>query len=150
LYFSFDRPDRRRCIMETLACPKTAARALFTARHSGRIMHCLGRAAIVALSVLTLTQARAEGLARPPHPVVHPPHACLDQRERQAEIQSGKVVHLAAAIRAAKKRMPGSVVRARLCRGKNGLFYVLTILARDGKVARLKVDAVKGTLVGER
>jgi len=53
-------------------------------------------------------------------------------------------------MRSAKKRMPGSVVRARLCRGGGGLVYVLTILARDGKVARLKVDAVKGTLVGKR
>jgi uncharacterized membrane protein YkoI len=40
--------------------------------------------------------------------------------------------------------------QARLCRGQNGLVYVLTVLARDGKVARIVVDAVKGTLVGER
>lgn len=113
-------------------------------------MYYIGRAAIVGLSVLTLTQACAEGPARPPHPAVHPPHACLNQRERQAAIQSGKVIHLVAAISAAKKRMPGSVVRARLCRGEEGLVYVLTILAHDGKVARLKVDAVKGTLVGKR
>jgi hypothetical protein len=113
-------------------------------------MYCIGRAAIVALSVLTLTQALAEGAARPPHLAVHPPHACLDQRARQAVIQSGKVVHLAAAIRAAKKRMPGTVVRARLCRDQGALLYVLTILAHDGKVARLKIDAVKGSLVGKR
>lgn len=113
-------------------------------------MYCIGRAAIVALTVLTLAPARAEGPVRLPHPAAHSPHSCLNQRERQAAIQSGKVVHLAVAIRAAKKRMPGSVVRARLCRGDEGLVYVLTILARDGKVARLKVDAVKGTLVGKR
>ncbi len=58
------------------------------------------------------------------------------------------MVHLAAAMRAAKSQMPGTVVRARLCRGHDGLVYVLTVLARDGKVARLTVDAVKGTLVG--
>jgi uncharacterized membrane protein YkoI len=46
--------------------------------------------------------------------------------------------------------MRGTVVRARLCRGPAGLVYVLTILARDGKVARLTVDAVKGTLIGKR
>lgn len=113
-------------------------------------MYCIGRAAIVALSVLTLAPALAEGPARPPHPAGHPPHVCLNQRQRQAAIQSKKVIHLATAMRAAKKRMPGSVVRARLCRGESGLVYVLTILARDGKVARLKVDAVKGTLVGKR
>ncbi len=46
--------------------------------------------------------------------------------------------------------MPGSVVQARLCHGKEGLVYVLTILARDGKVARLAVDAAKGTVIGKR
>ena len=73
-------------------------------------------------------------------------HACLDQRERHAEV--GKVIPLSAAMRTARARMPGTVVRARLCRGSEGLVYVLTVLARDGKVARLTVDAVKGTLVG--
>jgi uncharacterized membrane protein YkoI len=74
-------------------------------------------------------------------------HACLDQRERRAE--AGKFIPLATAMRTVRARMPGStVVRARLCRGSEGLVYVLTVLARDGKVARLTVDAVKGTLVG--
>jgi hypothetical protein len=77
-------------------------------------------------------------------------HACLDQRERRAETASGGVVRLTAAIHAAKTRMPGTVVQARLCHGQDGLVYVLTVLAHDGKVARIVVDAVKGTLVGER
>ena len=77
-------------------------------------------------------------------------HACLDQKERRAEMASGGVIRLAAAIHAAKSRMPGTVVQARLCHGQDGLVYVLTVLARDGKVARMIVDAVKGTLVGER
>jgi len=85
---------------------------------------------------------------RPPGPAVSEGgHVCLDQRERRAE--AGKLIPLATAIRAVRTRMPGStVVRARLCRGSEGLVYVLTVLARDGKVARLTVDAVKGTLVG--
>jgi uncharacterized membrane protein YkoI len=77
-------------------------------------------------------------------------HYCLDQKERRAESTSGAVVRLAAAIHAAKTRMPGTVVQARLCHGQDGLVYVLTVLAHDGKVARIVVDAVKGTLVGER
>jgi hypothetical protein len=50
------------------------------------------------------------------------------------------------------RRGPGRrvVVRARLCHGAAGLVYVLTVLARDGKVARLTVDAASGTVVGER
>ncbi len=77
-------------------------------------------------------------------------YACLNQKERRAAKESGKMIHLATAIRSAKKRMPGAVVRARLCHDKDGLVYVLTVLARDGKVARLTVDAIKGTLVGKR
>jgi hypothetical protein len=113
-------------------------------------MYCIGRLGTIALIVLTLAAARAEGPVRTPHPVVQPPLACLDQRERRAANESGNVIHLAAAMHAAKKRMPGAVVRARLCHGKNGLVYVLTVLARDGKVARLTVDAAKGTVVGKR
>jgi uncharacterized membrane protein YkoI len=46
--------------------------------------------------------------------------------------------------------MPGTVVRARLCHGHDGLVYVLTVLAHDGKVARIAVDAEKGTLAGDQ
>jgi hypothetical protein len=90
---------------------------------------------------------RTEELARPQGQVIDSGRgACLDQRERRAE--AGKFIPLAAAMRTARARMPGTVVRARLCRGSDGLVYVLTVLARDGKVARITVDAVKGTLVG--
>ncbi len=99
--------------------------------------------------LLALSIASAHGEeARSAHAL--PAHVCLDQKERRAETASGGVVRLAAAIRAAKSRMAGSVIQARLCRGQDGLVYVLTVLARDGKVARIVVDAVKGTLVGER
>jgi uncharacterized membrane protein YkoI len=96
------------------------------------------RFAIAALTILSLAPARAAEVA----------HACLDQKERRVEIESGRVVRLDTALRAARSKMSGTLVRARLCRSNDGLVYVLTVLARDGKVARLTVDAVKGTLVG--
>jgi uncharacterized membrane protein YkoI len=98
------------------------------------------RFAIAALIVLSVApvRARAAELGQ----------ACLDQKERRAEIESGRVVRLAAALRTARSRVPGTLIRARLCHGNDGLVYVLTVLARDGKVTRLTVDAVKGTLVG--
>jgi uncharacterized membrane protein YkoI len=94
------------------------------------------------------SESSAQEPARTGH--IQTGHFCLDQKERRAESASGAVVRLAAAIHAAKTRMPGTVVQARLCRGQDGLVYVLTVLAHDGKVARIVVDAVKGTLVGER
>ncbi len=117
--------------------------------------------ALVPVLIPLLGAARGEDSVRPArveeatHPAggdaVHDAvraaaHACLDQRDRRAE--AGKYIPLAAAMRAARARMPGTVVRARLCHGPDGLVYVLTVLARDGKVARITVDAVKGTLVG--
>jgi uncharacterized membrane protein YkoI len=109
---------------------------------------------VIVLAGLTLGLARSEETAPPagpPHPEsTAVTHACLDQKERKAVEESGKVIHLAAAVRAARKRALGTLVQARLCRDKDGLVYVLTLLARDGKVARLTVDAVKGTLVGQR
>jgi hypothetical protein len=108
---------------------------------------------VIAIAILALNPARGEDAASPP-PVPAtapaPQHACLDQKERRAESDAGRVVRLGVAMRAAKTRMAGTVVQARLCRGKDGLVYVLTVLGRDGKVARITVDAAKGTLVGGR
>ncbi len=110
-----------------------------------------GRAVImtIALTALAAVPALAGGPVHPPKPAIRAP-ACLNQKQRRAAIESGKVIHLTAAIRAARKRVAGTVVRANICRSRDGLVYLLTVLARDGKVMRLTVDAVKGTLVGER
>jgi len=103
--------------------------------------------ALLALA-LGLAAARAEEPARSARAAAG--RVCLDQKERRAEAAAGAVIRLEAAIAAAKSRISGSVLRARLCRGQDGLVYVLTVLARDGKVARIVVDATRGTLVGER
>jgi uncharacterized membrane protein YkoI len=84
----------------------------------------------------------------PAHAGAETAYSCLDQKERRAEIESGRLIRLAAAMHTARRRMPGTVVQVRLCGSQDGLVYVLTVLARDGKVARIAVDAVKGTLVG--
>jgi uncharacterized membrane protein YkoI len=104
----------------------------------------LAIAAVLAL-VIACPLARAQDAA-PAQTTTN--QFCLDQKQRRAEIESGRLIHLSAAMRAARARMPGTVIRARLCQGDDGLVYVLTVLARDGKVARIAVDAVKGTLVG--
>ena len=55
-----------------------------------------------------------------------------------------KTVPLARAIRVVKAKLGGEVVKARLCRQERGLLYVLTVLARDGKVTQARVDAADG------
>lgn len=115
---------------------------------------------ISAVMLLALTFAVAaagaeEAAPQPPQPVhaadpATPARACLNQKERRALIEKGTVLHLAAALRAVRTRVPGTLVRARLCHRGEGFAYVLTVLGHDGKVTRVIVDAVKGTVVGER
>jgi hypothetical protein len=103
--------------------------------------------AVLLILTMTLTPVSAEEALRPIHIGGEIEHGCLNQKERHALIESGSVIRLAAAMHAV--RAPGTLLRARLCRRPEGLVYVLTLLAHDGKVTHVAVDAVKGTL-GER
>ena len=70
---------------------------------------------------------------------------CLTPGQRRHVAASGKVVPLSKAIRAARARRI-DVVDAKLCKSPKGLVYLLTLLAHDGKVSRVAVDAVSGKL----
>ena len=108
-------------------------------------------AALLALSI-GLAPVRAQEAVRPAHGGPDPAasRTCLNQKERRALVENGAVLHLAAAMHGVRSHVPGTLVRARLCRRAEGFAYVLTVLGHDGKVTRVVVDAVKGTLVGER
>jgi uncharacterized membrane protein YkoI len=112
-------------------------------------MGSLERVSAAALLALAggLAWARAQEMPHPTHAEAQ--HSCLNQKERRALVESGTVLHLAAAIQAVRSHIPGTLVRARLCHHGESFAYVLTVLARDGKVTRVVVDAVKGTLVSE-
>jgi uncharacterized membrane protein YkoI len=101
----------------------------------------LARAA--ALAALSVPSAGADGA-----------RACLNKAEQRAAISHGQAVTLSAAIRSARGSVRGrgarEVVRARLCREQNGLVYLLTLLARDGKVTHAVVDAGSGKVVHAR
>ena len=83
--------------------------------------------------------------------VANEPRKCLSASEQRAAIATGQVIPLAAAIRSARGSVRGrgarEVVKARLCRRDGGLVYVLTVLARDGKVSRATIDAGSGRVV---
>lgn len=103
--------------------------------------------ALIAFAV-ALAPVQAQEALRPTH--AETPHACLNQKERRVLVENGTVLRLAVVLHAVRSSVPGTLVRARLCRRPEGFAYVLTVLAHDGKVTHVSVDAVKGTLVGER
>lgn len=82
------------------------------------------------------------------------PMRCLGAEQRRAAIAAHKAIPLSRAIRVARgrhrDRHAPEVVGARLCESSAGLVYVLTLLARDGKVTRVTVDAGNGRVLGRR
>jgi uncharacterized membrane protein YkoI len=100
------------------------------------------------------TTAALIGLSAPAFAGSHEDRACLSKVEQRAAISGGQTVTLGAAIRSVRGSVRGrgsrEVVKARLCREQNGLFYLLTLLARDGKVTHTAVDATSGKVVDAR
>jgi len=92
--------------------------------------------------------ALALGCAAPDLAVAAEQHACLSADEQRAVISARKAVPLGRAMRVAKARIAGDVLNARLCRQDRGLVYMLTVLARDGKVRQARVDASDGHWLG--
>ena len=77
-------------------------------------------------------------------------HACLTRAEQQLAVNGGQAIPLAAAIKAVRAHSRArQVVRAQLCREPKGLVYVLTVLARDGRVTHARVEAASGGLIDE-
>jgi uncharacterized membrane protein YkoI len=84
------------------------------------------------------------GTAVPGLAVAAERRSCLSPDERRAVIAAHKAIPLVRAMHVVKTKLHGEVVRARLCRRERGLVYVLTVLARDGKVTQARVDAADG------
>lgn len=73
---------------------------------------------------------------------------CLSRHEQRARIAARTVVPLAKATRAVVHGRGDDLLHARLCERDGRLVYLLTVLARGGKVLRVAVDAGSGTLIG--
>src|SRR3954454_12425770 len=107
---------------------------------------------------MTLTRARfgclllglATGLNWASQAYAAAPLRCLSPEKRRAAITTSQAIPLAHAMHAVRGRFGGEVVRARLCEGASGMVYVLTVLARDGRVTHATVDAANGNLLGRR
>ena len=89
--------------------------------------------------------------ARPAAAADHPHRACLTKGEQRAAVASHRAISLGRAIGSAHRHgRHGEALRARLCRHGDRLVYVLTLLARNGKVVRVTVDAANGGVISGR
>ena len=114
-----------------------------------RILSILLTFAALVLSSLALPSlAGAQGFMAVEPAAGAAPRACLNRAEQRAAVAARKAVPLALAIKSLRERgSRGEVVRAELCNRNDRLVYVLTLLARSGKVTRATVDAANGELM---
>jgi uncharacterized membrane protein YkoI len=87
-------------------------------------------------------------LAAPALAAELPQHTCLNKAEQRAAVAEHRAIPLAQALKilhAHGRRT--ELVRARLCRHGDGLSYVLTLLAHNGKVTRVTIDAANGEVI---
>jgi uncharacterized membrane protein YkoI len=95
--------------------------------------------ALMMLGSLSVTTAEAESRMR-----------CLSRDQQRSAIAERRAVPLATVRRSVRSRVPGELVRARLCHESERLIYLLTVLPRDGKVRRVIVDAKNGAVISVR
>ena len=110
-----------------------------------RLLRASGVAGRLAAADVPLSDPARKILAQAPER-----GRCLSRDQQRAAIAEGRAIPLATALRNLRSRMPGELVRARLCQDGERLIYLLTVLPRDGKVRRATVDASNGNVVGER
>ena len=76
--------------------------------------------------------------------------ACLDAAQSRAAVQEHKLANPAVAQRAAARHAGGGeFLRSRLCRWNDEYIYEITLLMRDGKIARVDIRASDGVVVGK-
>ncbi|MFC3692019.1 PepSY domain-containing protein [Chenggangzhangella methanolivorans] len=75
---------------------------------------------------------------------------CMSARDARGAIAQKRAVSLSQALRTARGAWDGEVIDYKLCTFDGALAYDLTLLNDDGRVARVRVEAVSGKLVGVR
>jgi uncharacterized membrane protein YkoI len=115
-------------------------------------MPVFSRLAFLLIGLSTALWAAPAPAAELPHHAQLARYNCLSKSEQRAAVASHRAVSLAHAIRSARKhhRKKVDVVGARLCRRGSRLVYTLTLLAPNGKVTRVTVDARNGVLIKGR
>ncbi|PZQ16962.1 MAG: hypothetical protein DI565_06115 [Ancylobacter novellus] len=75
---------------------------------------------------------------------------CLSAREARGAIAAKRAVSLAQALRTARGAWDGDVIDYKLCTFNGALAYELTLLNDGGRVARVRIEAASGKLMGVR
>lgn len=78
------------------------------------------------------------------------PPGCLTQAEMREVLAQEAVVAPITAVRAARSKSGGKVIRASLCRNADDFVYQITTLQKDGRVVRVTIDGRSGEIEATR
>ncbi len=73
--------------------------------------------------------------------------SCLSAPDVRELVDKAEVVPAARAIYTARTAVFGEAVKVRLCKQDGAFVYLVTILAKDGKIRAVEVDGRSGTLI---
>jgi uncharacterized membrane protein YkoI len=80
--------------------------------------------------------------------VPHSAHADSDQDRARKAVEQGQVLPLNAVLKSIRHQCKGRVLDAQLFPGGRGWVYRVRVLARDGQVADIVLDAQSGQIMG--
>ena len=69
---------------------------------------------------------------------------CLTEAEVREVVTNRVVIPQIQALRVARSTTGGDAIRASLCRVDGGFIYIITMLARDGKLQRVRIKGETG------
>jgi uncharacterized membrane protein YkoI len=69
---------------------------------------------------------------------------CLTEAEVRDVVNNRIVIPQIQALRLARSTTGGDAIRASLCRVDDGFIYIITMLARDGKLERVRIKGETG------
>jgi uncharacterized membrane protein YkoI len=97
------------------------------------------RAAVLGLALASgaATAVRAENV-------------CFSPEDTRDHVAKHGLIPLSDIVRSARGTGQADLISARLCETNGNMVYMIAMLGRDGKVARLTVDARSGELINIR
>ena len=104
----------------------------------------LCRAAVLVLATACAAARAAEG--EQPRPAAVKP-VCLSASETRDEVKAHKLIEPFVALKSAAQQRKAEALSARLCHTGDEFIYEITLLHRDGRLARVQMEAGTGKMI---
>jgi hypothetical protein len=109
-------------------------------------MAALAFARRAAVLFLVTASAGARGAEGEPHPAAVKP-VCLSASETRDEVKAHKLIEPFVALKSAAQQRKAEALSARLCHIGDEFIYEITLLHRDGRLARVEMEAGTGKMI---